>query len=54
LIASFLAAGVAGAATNSSPQHHPKKGTHSGQHHGKKKHSQHSGSQNKNKLHTGQ
>jgi hypothetical protein len=53
LIASFLAAGVANAATNS-PQHHPKKGTHSGQHHGKKKHSQHQGSVNKNKNHTGQ
>jgi Ni/Co efflux regulator RcnB len=55
LIASFLAANVAGAATTGQGQHHPKKGTHSGQHHGAKKHSQHSGAHKKNnKPHTGQ
>jgi hypothetical protein len=55
LIASFLAANVAAAATNTSGQHHPKKGTHSGQHSGKKHH-QHSGThkKNSNKLHSGQ
>jgi Ni/Co efflux regulator RcnB len=53
LIASFLAANVAAAATNPQGQHHSKKGTHSG-HHGKK-HPQHSGAHKKNnKLHTGQ
>jgi hypothetical protein len=54
LIASFLAANVAGAATNGQGQHHPKKGTHSGQHHGAKKHSQSGAHKKNNKLHTGQ
>jgi hypothetical protein len=46
LIASFMAANVASAATNPPGQHHNKKGTHSG-HHGKK-HPQHSGAHKKN------
>jgi hypothetical protein len=55
LIASFLAANVAVAATNAPGQHHPKKGAHSG-HHGKKHSQQHSGAhkKNSNKLHNGQ
>jgi hypothetical protein len=54
LIASFLAANVAVAATNPPGQHHPKKGAHS--HHGKKHSQQHSGAhkKNSNKLHNGQ
>jgi Ni/Co efflux regulator RcnB len=54
LIASFMAANVASAATNPPGQHHSKKGTHSGQHHGKKHPQQHSGAHKKNnQLHTG-
>jgi Ni/Co efflux regulator RcnB len=55
LIASFLAANVAVAATNPPAQHHSKKGTHPG-HHGAKKHpQQHSGAHKKgSKPHTGQ
>ena len=55
LIASFLAANVAFAATNPPGQHHSQKDTHSG-HHGAKKHPQHSGAHKKNgnKLHNGQ
>jgi hypothetical protein len=54
LIASFLAANVASAATNPPGQHHSKKGAHSGHH--AKKHPQHSGAhkKNSNKLHNGQ
>jgi Ni/Co efflux regulator RcnB len=55
LIASFLAANVAVAATNPPGQHHTQK-KHSGQHHNNaKKHSQHSGTHKKNaNKHNGQ
>jgi hypothetical protein len=55
LIASFLAANVAVAATNPPGQHHTQKKKHSG-HHGKKHSQQHSGAHKKNnsKLNNGQ
>jgi hypothetical protein len=55
LIASFLAANVAVAATNPPGQLHSQKKKHSG-HHGKKHSQQHSGAhkKNSNKLHNGQ
>jgi Ni/Co efflux regulator RcnB len=55
LIASFLAANVAVAATNPNGQHHSQKNKHSGHHNGAKKHSQHSGTHKKNaNKHNGQ
>jgi hypothetical protein len=54
LIASFLAANVAGAATNGQGQHHPKKGTHSQHHSGKKQPQHHSNHKKGSKPHTGQ
>jgi len=54
LIASFLAANVAGAATNGQTQHHPKKGTHSQHHSGKKQPQHHSNHKKGAKPHTGQ